>query len=259
MSIKSLKIGFFICFLGFAFLSNVSAQEGSYVTLSGIGQLTKLNNANDYTRRTSKLKPENTFKPAFSLRYTYVFKPNYGFETGIIYSKQGQRYSGTFDDSSQLNYESDISMNYLRIPVKFQFSSSLDADIKNVYLSIGIGFSVDVLTDVKVNTDPDFRTNGQNINYKDLYQSVSSSFVADAMLNIRLSDQWWIRSGLKMNFGLGDVENKGFNFPDNAPLEWYFPVSTKKDRKPNVQARERTRHSVFGFELGVAYRFGDMN
>ncbi len=259
MLFKPSKVIFCTCFLAIALLSSALAQEGSYITLSGVGQITKLNNADDYARRTAKLKPEDTYNPAFSLRYTYIYKPNYGLETGIIYSKQGQRYSGTFRDSSMLNYESNVSMDYLRIPLKFQFSSSLDADIKNVFLSISTGFSIDILMNVQTNTEPGFNTNEQSINYKDLYQSVSPSFVADAMLNIRLSDQWWIRSGLKMNFGLGDVENKGFNYPDNAPLEWYFPVSTKKERKPNIQARERTRHSVFGFELGIAYRFGDMN
>ena len=234
------------------------AQKGSYVTLSGGGQLTKLNNARDYARRTDDLIPENTYNPAFGLTYTYIYSENYGLETGLLFSRQGQRYSGKFQDSLNIDYESEVSMDYLRIPLKFQFSSSLDADIKNVFLTIGTGLSIDVLMDVKSETDPGFRTNGLSIDYRELYKPVTASFIADAMLNIRLSDRWWIRTGMNLSFGLSDVENKGFDYPDNAPLEWYFPVSAKKAKKPRVQARERTRHTVFGIELGLSYRFGDM-
>ncbi len=256
MIVKLIKCSL-ISLVGVMLLSgNAKAQEGSYIALSGTGQLTKLNNSEDYARRTSILVPENTYNPAFALRYTYIYNPNYGLETGLIYSIQGQKYSGTFRDSLNFSYRSEVTMDYLRIPLKFQFNSSLGSEIKNVYMTIGTGISIDVLMNVKANTDPGYNTNGLSIDYRELYKPVSASFVADALLNIRLTDKWWIKTGINLSFGLGDVENKGFDYPDNAPLEWYFPLSTKKVKKTNVQARDRTRHSVFGVELGLAYRFG---
>ena len=90
-----------------------------------------------------------------------------------------------------------------------------------------------------------------------LYKNVSASFAADAIFNFRLSDKWWLKTGIDLSFGLGDVENKSYDFPENAPLEWYFPVSTKKFRRPDIRTREQTRNTVFGIEIGIAHRFNE--
>jgi len=250
----------FVFFLVFA-CAYAEAQKGSYVAVSGIGQITKLNNTADYApaSRTNNIIPENTYNPAFAVNYTYIYDPNFGLKTGLSYSRQGQRYSGEVRlDTNSVSYTSEVAMDYLRIPLKFQFSSSLDPDIKHVFLSIGAGLSFDVLLNVNARTKPGYDTkNVPNIDYRELYKPVSTSFVADAILNIRITDTWWINTGIKLNFGLSDVENKGYDYPDNAPPEWYFPVSTKKTKKPNIEARGITRHTLFGFELGIAYRFGD--
>lgn len=244
-------------FCSWLVLNTAIAQEGQYISISGTGQLTQLNNADDYATRTESLVPEDTYHPAAGLMYTYNFRPNYGFQTGINYSFQGQKYSGTLDDTARdIQYNSEVTLKYIKIPLKFRFNSSLDADIKNTYLSIGAGISINMLSGVDVNTDPPIRqTNGKDFNYSDLYKSPTADFVADALLNFRLSDKWWLHTGIDLSFGLGDVENKGYDFPDNSPLEWYFPVSTKKFNKPDIETREQTRNTVFGIEIGFAYRF----
>jgi hypothetical protein len=62
-----------------------------------------------------------------------------------------------------------------------------------------------------------------------------------------------------MTYGLSDMENKGFDFPDQAPNELFFPTSTTKFNKPDIQARQRARNTIFGVELGLKYRFGQSN
>ena len=122
----------------FTVLDTTKAQEGHYLSLSGIGQYTKLNNSDDFATRTESLIPEDTYNPAFGVKYTYNYKANYGLQTGFFYSVQGQKYRGSLDDSLEsINYKSEVTLNYIRIPLKFRFNSRLDADIKTPILASG--------------------------------------------------------------------------------------------------------------------------
>jgi len=83
------------------------AQEGHHISIMGGGQLTRINNRSDYDGRSrvdedvgeEEISPESTYNPALRLRYTYNFEPNYGFQTGIIYSVAGQSYAGLIADT----------------------------------------------------------------------------------------------------------------------------------------------------------------
>lgn len=249
-----------------------AGQEGKQITISGSGQLTKISNQSDYNGRSrinsdvieEKITPENTYNPAFRIRYTSNFQPNYGFQTGIAYLKGGQRYSGKVDDTTNtsVRFNSEVTLEYLRLPLKFRFNSSINEDVQSVYLSIGAGFSLDYLTDVTLsNSETRLGSNkykqlpNQTIDYRRLYKNVTVSFLADALLNIKLNEKLWLVTGFNMSYGLSDIENKNFDFPDKAPKELYFPASTTKFNKPDVQARQRARNTIFGIELGLKYHF----
>lgn len=249
----------------------VNAQEGHHLSISGGAQLTQISNQSDYNGRSridsrvvdEEINPENTYNPALRIRYTYNFEDNYGFQTGLIYTRGGQSYSGKVDDtgSQSVSYTSEVKLDYLRIPLKFRFNSSLNDDVKNVFLSIGVGFGLNLLADAQLSNSEEnwgrneFELPDQAVSYEDLYSGVTGSFVADAILNIRLSDHLWIITGFNMSYGLSDIENKNYDFPEDAPLELYFPASTKKFNKPDLEARQRTRNTFFGLELGLKYHF----
>lgn len=239
-------------------------QEGQHISVSGIGQLTKLNNRDDYNARSNVIQPNEAITRAFSLRYTNNWEKKFGFETGVIYSRIGQNYEGEIDSTFSgyvdvTDYESQIQMDYLKVPILFRFNSTLDAG-EVTYLSIGIGFSMDILLDVQSSTSPDPVSSSDfpddlSIHYRDLYENVSGSFMADAIFNFKLSEQWFLKSGININFGISDIEEKGIKLPNDAPSTWHFPLSTHKEKPPDTEARKRTRHTIFGLEIGVAYRF----
>jgi hypothetical protein len=249
-----------------------AGQEGKQITISGSGQLTKISNQSDYNGRSrinsdvieEKITPENTYNPSFRIRYTNNFQPNYGFQTGIAYLKAGQRYSGKVDDTTNtsVRFNSEVTLEYLRLPFKFRFNSSINEDVQSVYLSIGAGFSLDYLTDVTLsNSEKSLGSNkykqlpNQTIDYRRLYKNVTVSFLADALLNIKLSEKLWLVTGFNMSYGLSDIENKNYDFPDKAPNELFFPASTTKFNKPDIQARQRARNTIFAIELGLKYHF----
>lgn len=245
------------------------AQEGHHISIMGGGQLTRINNRSDYDGRSrvdedvgeEEISPESTYNPALRLRYTYNFEPNYGFQTGIIYSVAGQSYAGLIADTAGQSeaYQSQVTLNYLRIPAKFRFNSSINSDVKRVYLSIGVGFSVDILTNVTMSNNnsaigrSETIVDGEPVDYYDLYQNVTASFVTDALLNFKLSDQVWLSTGFNLTYGLSDIENKQYDFPDNTPKELFFPVSTKKVNRPDLESRDRARNFTIGLELGLKY------
>ncbi len=260
---------------GILITAGAAAQEGDQISITGSGSLTKISNQGDYNGRSrinsdvieEEITPENTYNTAFRIRYTHNFQPHYGFQSGLIYSVAGQAYSGRLDDTSgnDISYNSEVTVDYLRVPLKFRFNSSLNEDVQSVYLSIGVGFSVDVLTDVRLSNSAkdiggrQLKLPNQTIDYKDLYKDVTISFVADAILNIKLTEKLWLVTGFNMTYGLSDMENKGFDFPDQAPNELFFPASTTKFNKPDIQARQRARNTIFGVELGLKYHFGQSN
>lgn len=264
---------FFLLALVLSF--KVSGQEGHQLSITGGGQLTKISNQGDFNGRSrinstiieEIINPENTYNTAFQIRYTHNFQPHYGYQTGVAYIVAGQAYSGRVDDTSgnNVSFNSEVTLKYLRFPLKFRFNTSLNEDVQSVYLSIGAGFGIDVLTDVQLSNSAtniggsQFQLDDQSIDYNDLYKDVTVSFMADALFNVKLSDKLWLVSGFNMSFGLSDIENKSFDFPDDAPNELYFPASTSKVNKPDLQSRQSARNTIFGIELGLKYRFGEGN
>lgn len=250
-------------------------QEGQQISITGGGQLTKISNQSDYNGRSrinsdvieEKITPQNTYNPALRIRYINNFQPHYGFQTGIAYSIAGQSYTGKVDDTTNttIDFNSEVKLEYLRIPFKFRFNSSLNEDVQSVYLSIGVGFSLNVLTEVTMNNSEtqlsgdQLKLPNETIDFRKLYSNVTTSFVADALLNIKLSEKLWLVTGFNMSYGLSDIENKNFDFPEKAPKELYFPASTTKFNKPDLDARQRARNTIFGLELGLKYYFDQPN
>lgn len=235
----------------FAIPSLIKAQEGKYLNFSGFIAYSQVANSGDLYTPSVTLIPKTTYFPAAGVSYINNFENMFGFETGIIYAMKGQKYKGDLVDTFG-EYNSRVTLSYLQLPVLFRFNSTLDNDIRNVYLCIKAGFQVGYLMDAGIKIDspsPDFSES--NIEVKDLFKPIDVAFIASAIFNFRLSDTWWINAGIKMDRGFSDVENKSYDFPANTPPEYQFPVSARYIDHP---PRNKTTNNLFSLELGVSYR-----
>ncbi len=254
MEISPKQLILFICLLVLSQLKGYS-QEGHFVSGGFFGQFTQIENIDDSYFSGNSVEAEPTYHLGGSMEYNFNFTKNLGFSSGLLYSEQGQQYKGRLADST---YESEVELNYLKVPFMFRFNSALGDGSEDVYLSIGIGITLDLLLSANATTNPDYSRNGLTIDYKDLYKTTTSSFITDFLFNIQLSEDWFAQAGMKIHFGLSDIENKGYDYPQNAPEEWYFPVSTKKPKKPTRADLERRKEAitkVFSVQLGINYRF----
>lgn len=259
-----IKVSLLLFTLNFTFLVTL-AQEGHYITPYYVFQYTNIVNYNDY--RNPNLYFKDTYNSAYGINYSFNSTHIFGFETGIKYSEQGQKYSGQYKvtiDTNQIEtreYKSELHSSYIQIPVLLRLNSSLHnsgADDDFVYMTLSFGFQIDILYDVKMDVDPYPIIEDKNsIDLKELYKKSNTSFLGNAILNIHIFDHWYLFFGTQLSRTIGNIDNKNFDLLENDeyPLEYFFPVSTKKSTFPeDFYIRQNSRNMVWGFMGGISYK-----
>jgi len=212
-----------------------------------------------------------TYKPSYGLRAIYNFSNAVGFETGVKYSAQGQKYQGSIvvdgntGDTVNQNYTSELKLNYIQVPLMLTFNSILsnfDEDEDRIYMSVAMGIQLDFLHDATMTVTPDVdwsKFSDTQIMYdksqfKNLFNNFNISFVGNVSLNWQLKHGWQINTTLFASKTLDDVENKDFKFDKTQyPLEYQFPVSIKKEAV-SADVRYKAKNIVYGLMLGISYR-----
>jgi hypothetical protein len=240
-----------------------------YVTLAN--NKDHYSNSNASPRRHFQLV--NTYKPAYGLRMIYNFSNAVGFETGIKYSEQGQKYKGdiivdgntgdTVNNGNPKDFTSELKLNYLQIPLMLSFNSIL-ANINDeqdpLYMSIAVGIQLDYLQNASMTVNPgidsfSLKYPNAESQFQNLFHSFNISFVGNLSLNWQMKHGWQINTTLFFSNTLEDVENKDFKFDKTQyPLEYQFPVSVKKEAV-STEVRYKAKNLVTGIMLGVSYRF----
>lgn len=241
-------------------LSSAVAQKGNYVGGAGMLQSVSLSNSTDM--RNPYLDSESTWTWGGGLVFTHNFEDNFGIQTGFYYSRQGQQYSGEepLDESQNvlLPFESNVEMDFLKVPLLFGFNNSLDAG-EYVFLSIYFGLQLDLLYNARFSSSHEFQEpEGVTFDPSNVFRQTSASLVGSVIFNVRLNDNWYGLAGFKLDRTLGDFERKDFNFPEDAPQEWKFPLGTPKtaNRTFDPITRATTRNVVAALTLGIVYKFG---
>lgn len=254
------------------------SQEGFYVQPFFSYQYVSLANRVDrlnkdfYHLEDNYFQYENTFKPAYGIRAIYNFTNSVGFESGLKYSQQGQKYKGyiTVDgntgDTVKQNYNSELKLNYLQIPLMLTFNSvlaNIDEDNDKLYMSIAMGIQIDYLLKAALDINPGIDSlsikypNAQS-EFQNLFHTLSLSLAGNVSLNWQMKHGWQFNTTLYAIKTIGDVEND--NYKDDyifdkskLPLEYQFPVGIKK-QSVSGDKRYKTKNVAYGLMLGVSYR-----
>jgi hypothetical protein len=247
-------------------------QAGQYIQVWGGAQSTQVNNSQESyygSNADDKVTPLETDRAFGGIDYIYNFHNLFGIQTGLSFSQQGQKYSGSIyhdgnDTSSALtniNFTSSVLLNYVKLPLMFRFNSGRDED-ETFNLSIYGGFEFAYLTSATVTTTPALPAifTDQKVDFKQFYKTIDFGWAAGAQVNIFVSKYWGICIGGRYSRSLVDVESKSVNYTGkNYPAEWYYPISVKKSIKPSQSDqydRFSSKNNAVGLYVGVFIPIG---
>jgi len=244
------------------------AQSGNFIQFWGGPQYVGIENFSDYsaTNLSGQQNIVPTYKVGAGIDYIHNFNTTYGLQTGLYYSGVGQKYSGTVTnfynplDSTKINYTSHVYMDYIRVPFLLRFNSEI-AENSRINVSIFMGFQLGYLMNVKVSTTPNapdsFLKNYPNYNFKQLYNPIDFGLTAGAEFNIKIKDWEYAHIGVRFDRSITNIENLNYVLPDNAPVEWMYPVSTKKETRPShddVLAGYSSQYIALNVFVGMSFR-----
>ena len=205
------------------------AQRGFDFGIKGFVGTSSLLNSTDQAAGP-ELDYKNSIKMAGGISGGYSFNKHMGVELNVLYAKQGQSYKGevsqitpsangalilsdefeTLASSNNVaftgNYTADISTTCIKIPLLFRYTGN---NTKKVYFSLFIGPQIDMINSVNV------QVNGQsvslaayNVKEEDLYKKTTVDAVLGLGVGINLPANLVLSAHLRLDYGLGDVENK---------------------------------------------------
>jgi outer membrane protein with beta-barrel domain len=205
----------------------VFAQQGLDLGLRVMVQTTSLINSTDQAAG-KELDYKNKVTAGGGIAGGYNFNNHMGAELDILYSKQGQGYIG---DAAQISsnsnailsnefrglaasnnipfsgsYTANIALTCIKIPILFRYTG--DAT-KSWFFSSFIGPQINMLSSAV------FTVNGQTASFssygikpEDMFKKTTLDAVIGVGVGINLSDNLVLGVHLRLDYGLGDVENK---------------------------------------------------
>ncbi len=181
--------------------NNASAQKGLSLSVKATPQFSFLQNSDD--NNNSQIDRKATINTNFGVGATYNFTKNYGVGLDVLYSLQGQKY-----ETEGLKYNQELE--YVKVPVFFSYNTDPD---KTVSFYGKIGPQLGFLTNAKITGDNGNENLGDN---KNKYESVTIGGMANAGVQFRLSNQFYLQTGLNFDYDFSNAENKNFaGYPAN--------------------------------------------
>ncbi|RYD82405.1 MAG: PorT family protein [Sphingobacteriales bacterium] len=261
----------FLAFLLFTlcvFVPAAKAQKGTQLAFWGGPQYVSLVNVDDYFNQYGqgiKLNRLNTYRFGGGIDLTQNLTDNYGVQTGVYYSQQGQKYDGFLNKPGDTSFfSSHMYLNYIRVPLMFRFNSEYD-DQDIVSLSIYGGLQLGILRNVQeVQTTPaipdSMLARYPNFDFKNLYKKTDLGLALGAQFNIKITPRFGTMIGLRYDRSIGTIENKNYTLPKDAPEEWQYPLSTKKGiGGVDNLTRRPTRISAVNLYTGLTFKIGSMS
>jgi len=161
--------------------------------------------------------------------FVYSTESHFGFGADLKFSQEGYKISYQV---SEVTYESNVNMNYLRLPLRFIY---FFGDYGNaIRPKIFIGPTPGILLSAKSNTDP-----GASVDAKNTFNSFDLGIHAGAGINFRLAERVWLNTDVTYYHGLldatdddvnGDENNFNRNLGLNVGLAFGFGPSHQKEK-----------------------------
>jgi len=259
-------------------IQNLEAQSGQFIQFWGGPQYVGMLNFNDNNTIattasngsvtfTGEEITDETYRWGGGIDYINNFTQNYGYQTGIYYSGQGQKYEGYVKDfnnpgdSLLTHYHSQVTMDYIRIPFMFRFNSILDeGDRINISIFMGLqaGYLISITSTTSPETTPEaILEKYKNFNLMQLYNAIDFGLGAGAQFNVRLTEKLSANLGLRFDRSIVSIENHSFVLPDDAPVEYLFPLSTMKSERvshDDITVRPATQNISVNAYLGLSIK-----
>ncbi len=240
------------------------AQSGFDFGLKGFVGTSSLINSNDQAAGP-ELDYKNSVKIAGGISGGYSFNKHIGVELNVLYAKQGQSYKGEVSQitpsgygivilsqafqsfayannvSFTGNYTADISTTCLKIPLLFRYTGD---NTKGVYFSSFIGPQLDMLNAVNIQVNgKTISPSNYNLKAEDFYKKTTVDAVLGLGVGINLPSNLVLSAHLRLDYGLGDVENK-------SETTTAFGVS----EKVYSSARAATNNATGGLLISLNYK-----
>ncbi len=236
------------------------AQNGFDIGLRTVIQKSSLINKQDQATG-HELDYKLNWHVAFGLGADYTFSKHFGAGIDLLFSKQGEGYKGTTitgaDPSTLYNefqglaaansipfsgaYTADITISTMKIPFMLRYTGN---STKKYYFSSFIGPQIDMISKVvvKVNgTEAKFTSLG--IKPEDVYKKTTMDAVLGLGAGMNLNKNLVLTAGLRLDYGLGDVEKKDATFSNGT--QKFYPVSRTST----------TNNATGGLWISLNYKF----
>ncbi|RLD51296.1 MAG: hypothetical protein DRJ05_18560 [Bacteroidetes bacterium] len=200
-------------------------------------------------------EPEIEYAPktgyAFSFNLGYEFTEKIGIMTELQYSAQGQKYTGsqTWEGYNFKQVDRDIKLTYFNLPVFFKYRFGTGDTRFRFMAGPQFGFLLDATQDYIRDGDKSASTYREDKdgklfdvtepNIKNRIENMDIGIAVDIGADISLSDQFFINAGLRLNYGLQDVNTEPYHLKNNKgnPYEpsnnlWggvYFGINYRLD------------------------------
>jgi hypothetical protein len=240
---------------------SLTAQEGIYIIPWGMGQQVNMYNETVFYNR--HLQFRTTYGFASGIDVVYNETKNIGWQSGLSFSRQGQSYKGfiEYDGNTKkevnVYYTSIFIADYLKMPMMIRFNSNFNK-AENFNVSISAGFLFNYLIGGTIETN--YLPEGYDLsNFKAqwVHKPLTTSFALHSGMNYFFNNTWAITSGLKLDRSIVNIDRKNKKLSDEAPVEFYPPVSTSKD-PTNSEAfyneYSSTKNVTTGIYVGISYK-----
>lgn len=203
---------------------STNAQKGKEIIIGGGAAFTSvwILNQNFYGEPELNYAPKVGYAVSFNLGYH--FTENLGFQTEIQYSMQGQKYDDKqIIDEVKYDAKRDITLRYINVPllIKYAFgtSSTKFRFMAGPQISYLLEATQEYTRDGKklgttaINLNgKEFRTDAGNISNR--FQEYDVSIVGDLGADIHLNDKLFFSPGIRINYGLTDINEEAYHLPD---------------------------------------------
>lgn len=180
-----------------AFAAVVNGQEFKIGMAGGIYSTWLINtNVSD---QGDDLDFAATFGGQLGVEAQYYFKDNLGISFGLLYTGHNQKYTGDLNNNA--SFDAKTKMRYLDIPILLRFGGGS----KGAYFEFGPQIGLLMSAKDEFIISPSSPKNWSDKDRKDNFKTSNIAGILGFGVDIDVSENVMITSGLRLGYGINDV------------------------------------------------------